>query len=115
MTSSQHTAGAVIDISPDVLTQIFNGELDYRLEAIAKAVKIRRQELQSRKTIGLMKGDHVKIGGSAPSREHGGVVIVKYVNQKTVTVRSDSPAFVGTKWARSVHVRIPLSWIGEVV
>jgi DNA-binding response OmpR family regulator len=120
MTSSQTQAPKTDDTGPRVAAMIADDILhlpftDRELATIATAVKTRRQQMQSRKTMGLMKGDLVKIGGSAPSHEHGGIVIVKYVNQKTVTVRSDSPAFVGTKWSRSRHVRIPISWLGEVV
>jgi hypothetical protein len=85
------------------------------LEMIARAVKQRRSHMQSVKTIGLRKGDQFRIGGNAPQKEHGGICVVKHVNQKTVTCRSDSPAFAGTKWARSAYVRVPLTWIGEVI
>jgi hypothetical protein len=114
MTSS-HTQAPKNDVATMIANVLQLPLTERELNQIAAAVKARRQQVQSTKAIGLMKGDRVKIGGSAPSHEHGGIVIVKYVNQKSVTVRSDSPAFVGTKWARSKYVRIPLSWIGEVV
>jgi hypothetical protein len=88
---------------------------DAELAMIANAVKHRRKAMTSLKAISVRRGDHVKIGGNAPSREHGGVVIVRRVNEKTMTVLPSSPAFRGTKWAHSRSVRVPLSWIGEVV
>jgi hypothetical protein len=108
--------GAVMDPN-SIATAIMTDDdmTDAELAMIANAVKARRKHMTAAKTIGIRRGDHVKLGGNAPSRERGGVVIVRRVNEKTMTVLPSSPAFAGTKWARARSVRVPLSWIGEVV
>jgi hypothetical protein len=120
MTSTEENGAAMSTMSTMSATDIAHEILvlpwtDQELTLMANAVRARRKQNMAAKTIGLKRGDYVKIGGNAPSKEHGGVVIVRRVNEKTMTVLPESPAFVGTKYAHSRSVRVPLSWIGEVI
>lgn len=98
----------------EVVDAILNGVCDDHLDKLTSTIKKRRELQNEKKILFIAPGDKVRFNDFAnPKYLRGHVVIVKKVNQSTVTV--DMPDDYSLKRFRgSVGVRCPISIVDKV-
>jgi hypothetical protein len=82
------------------------------LDLMQQALEDRRRQLRSETASSLRPGDKVRLHGIRPKYLNGRVVTVGHVNVKTITVQD--PAEVGSRFANSRTVRIPIKCVERV-
>jgi tRNA(Ile2) C34 agmatinyltransferase TiaS len=94
-----------------IVEQIHAGDLDDQLVQISQAIKARGARKRAEFARTLWKGDVVRFTGSLrPEHLRGLTAVVKWVNEKTVTVdMPDEPAY--GRYAGVEQVRIPLNCV----